>query len=102
MASGKLGSASLAATTNTAIYTCPTLKVATVNVNIVNRNTRSVTIRLAIGAASPEATDWIEYDATIPANGVLERSGLVMSGDEVLVAYSSATNVTVRAFGFEE
>ena len=32
MASGKLGSAALAATTNTSVYTVPALKVATFNI----------------------------------------------------------------------
>lgn len=102
MVSGLLGKASLAANANTSIYTVPASTVATVNVNVVNTTTSSITIRLSIGAAAPAATDYIEYDTTIPANGVLERSGLVMSAAEVLVARASATGVTVRAFGFEE
>lgn len=102
MASGKLGAAALAANTDTSIYTVPASTVATVNVNIVNTTSAAITVRLSIGAASPAAQDYIEYDASIPANGVLERSGLVMSAAEVLVARASATGISVRAFGFTE
>lgn len=102
MAGGKLGSASLTANTNTSIYTCPASTVATVNVNLTNRTTSAITVRLSIGAATPADADYIEYDTSIPANGVLERSGLVMSAAEVLVARASATGISVRAFGFTE
>ena len=102
MASGKLGSAALTANTNTTMYTCPNDKTATVNVNMVNRGSTSALVRLSIGAATPNNADYIEYDAEIPPNGVLERSGLVMSAAEVLVARASTADVSVRAFGFEE
>lgn len=102
MASGLLGKAALVAAANTSIYTVPAEKVATVNVNIVNTTVSSVSIRVSIGAVAPATTDYIEYDAIIPANGVLERSGLVMTAAEILVVRASATGVTVRAYGFEE
>lgn len=102
MAAGKLGAASLAANTNTTIYTVPASTVATVNINMVNTTSAAITVRLSIGAASPAAGDYIEYETSIPAYGVLERSGLVMSAAENLVAIASATGVSVRAFGFTE
>lgn len=102
MASGLLGKADLTANTNTSIYTVPASTVATVNVNLVNRTSAAITVRLSIGAANPANTDFIEYDASIPANGVLERSGLVMSAAEILVARASATGISVRAYGFTE
>ena len=102
MPSGLLGKAVLAANTDTSIYTVPATKAATVNVNVVNTSSGSITVRLSIGGAVPVAADYIEYDAIVPANGILERSGLVMSADEVLVARASATGISVRAYGFEE
>ena len=103
MASGRLGKADLAATTNTTIYTAPAGLVSTLNVCICNRNSTAITVRLAIAAAaSPANSEWIEYDVAVPANGVLERGGLVMSPGELLVAYSSASGVSVRAHGLEE
>lgn len=102
MASGLLGKAALAANTDTALYPVPASTVATVNVNMVNTTSAAITIRLSIGAASPATEDFIEYDTSIPANGVLERSGLVMSAAEVLVARAAAVGVSVRAYGFTE
>jgi hypothetical protein len=102
MASGVLGKAALTAATDTSVYTVPAGKVTTVNVNMVNLGMDPVTVRLSIGSAAPVAADYIEYEAVLPAKGVLERSGLVMTAAEVLVARASAATVSVRAHGFEE
>lgn len=103
MASGKLGNANLSATTNTTIYTVPNLMVSTMNINVVNRTSAAITIRLAISAnASPVVAEYIEYDVSIPANGVLERTGLVAGAGENVVAYASASGISVRVHGFEE
>ena len=105
MASGRLGAADLAATTNTSIYTVPASTVATVSVNVVNRNATAVVIRLmhlngAIGTLAVE--DYIEYDVTLNAGGVLERTGIVMAATHVIGAYSDTANVTVQVYGWEE
>jgi hypothetical protein len=102
MASGKLGSAALAADTDTTIYTCPAETTAVVNVNLCNRGGLGATVRVSIGAASPAEADYVEYGAVIPAGGVLERSGLVVGAGEVLVARANTGDVAVRAFGYEE
>ena len=103
MASGKLGAISLAATTNTTIYTVPTGKVATFNVNIVNTTTEVIKVRLALSAtATPTNAEYIEYDVSIPANGVLERTGLMASAGEMVVVYASTVGVSVRVYGIEE
>ena len=102
MASGKLVSAALAATTATSVYTVPALKTATFNVCAVNRGTSVVTFRLSIGAATPANADFIEYDVIIPANGVLERTALMATAGEVVVAYASAATVSIRIYGIEE
>lgn len=102
MISGKLGSAALAATTNTSIYTVPASTATTANVNMVNRTNSVISIRLSIGSSPPIDDDYIEYEADIPGYGVLERTGLAMSTAEVLVARASAVGISVRAHGFEE
>jgi len=103
MASGKLGTpADLTAATDTLIYTVPALKVATVNVRFANRNAAAVKVRLAIGTgASPAVTDYIDYDVTLAANGVLEDTGMVLTDGEKVWARSDTANVTVRAHGME-
>ena len=104
MASGRLGAASLAATTNTSIYVVPASTVAVVNINVCNRNATAIVLRLmhlngAIGTLAVE--DYIEYDITIPANGILERTGIVMAATHVVGAYSDTANVTVQVHGIE-
>ncbi|WP_136420285.1 hypothetical protein [Herbaspirillum sp. ST 5-3] len=102
MASGRLGASDLSATTNTSVYTVPASKVATVSVSICNRNATSVTVRLAVSTSgTPNDADYLEYDTTIDANSVLERTGIVMDETKVLVAYASGTGVSVVAYGFE-
>lgn len=102
MATGRLGVQDLAATSNTTVYTCPTSTFGVVNVSICNRNATSVTVRLALSAsATPGTAEWIEFGVTIPANSVLERTGLVLSAGQLLVVWASATGVNAVAYGIE-
>ena len=102
MATGRLGTADLSATTNTTLYTCPSSTFAVVNVSICNRSGTAVTVRLAIASsATPGNAEYIEYGTTIPANSVLERTGLVLDAGKQLVVYSSATSVNAVAYGIE-
>lgn len=103
MASGKLGAADLAANTDTTLYAVPAEKVATVTVSFCNRAAAAVKVRLAASATGvPAAADYLEYDATVPANGVLERTGIVLGAGENLIARADVAAVTVRVHGFEE
>lgn len=104
MASGRLGAVELTITTDTAIYTVPASTVAIVNINVVNKNSVPVEVRLmhlngAIGTLAVE--DYIEYNAVIPAFGVLERTGIVMAAGHVIGAYSWQSGVTVQVWGME-
>jgi hypothetical protein len=102
MATGRLGVQDLAATTNTSLYTCPTSTFAVVNVTICNRNATAVTVRLALSSsATPGSSEYIEFGTTIPANSVLERTGLVLAAGQILVVYSSTTSVNAVAYGIE-
>lgn len=102
MASGKLSAASLAAGVDTLIYSVPTGKTATLNINVVNRGS-STTVRIAIGTgAAPADTDYIEYGTALPPSGVIERTGLVCSAGEKIWCQSSAGNASVRVHGFED
>lgn len=98
MAAGKLGAADLAAAENTLIFAASGAQVF--NVRFANRTATSTTVRLAIGTgAAPEPADYVTYDVTLPANGVLEDTGLVASDGEKVWAYSNAASVSVRAHG---
>lgn len=103
MATGRLGAADLAATTNTTIYTVPSSTKAALSVNVCNRGSSAVTVRLALSATgTPGDGEWIEYGVSLPANGVLERTGLMLAAGQNLVAYASAATVAVVAWGVEE
>jgi hypothetical protein len=102
MATGRLGASDLAAATLTSVYTVPADTFTVATLSICNRNATAVTIRIAIAAAAtPTNAEYIEYDSTIAANGVLERTGIVMDAGKILVVRSSTTNVSAVAVGIE-
>ena len=102
MATGRLGTADLSATTNTTLYTVPTSTFAVVTVNLVNRSSSAVTVRVAMSAtATPSNGEWIEYGVSLAANTVLERTGLVLDAGKNIVVYASATGVSATAYGIE-
>lgn len=102
MASGTLGQAALVAATNTSIYTVPAATFTVLHVSAINRGTSVATVRLALASSStPTNAEYIEYDAQIGPNGVLERTGIIMDQGKILVAYANNDNVSVCAYGVE-
>jgi len=105
MATGRLGTANITSTANTTIYTVPTSTFSVVSVSVCNRNSSTAaTIRIAIASsASPNPDEYIEYDTSLVASGVVERTGLVMAANQILVVQvSSATpTISVVAMGIE-
>jgi hypothetical protein len=102
MATGRLGVAAIAATTNTAVYTVPTGYYTVCNISLVNRNASAVKIRLAMAStSSPAVQEWIEYDTVIVPNGVFERTGLVLQATLNLVVYSDTANIGCTVYGIE-
>jgi len=100
--SGRLGKADLPAAANTDLYTVPGGKVATVNVAFCNRTAAAISVRLAARSGAVGNADYLEYDAQVPANGVLERTAIVMGEGETLLAFAASAGVSVRVHGFEE
>jgi hypothetical protein len=102
MATGRLGTANLAAATPTVVYTVPVGTFTVATISICNRSNSAITTRMSISATStPSADEWLEYDCEILPKGVLERTGLVMSAGQNLVVYSSTANVSAVAMGIE-
>lgn len=103
MPSGRLGIADLSANTDTTVYTVPANTLALVDLNLCNRNATAVTVRVALAAAAaPAAGEYIEYDATIPPNGVLVRDRLLMEAGLRLVVRSNTNAVSAVVTGYEE
>ena len=104
MASGILGTqSSLLANTLTTIYTVPADVVSYCNFNIVNTNATAVTVRVALAATgTPTAAEYIEYNAEIGGNGVLERTGIALQPGKNLIAFSNTANVSISVYGVEE
>lgn len=89
--------------TVSAVYTVPTSRRATVNINCCNVGQVPAKVRLAIGSnTAPADSEWIEWDAAIDPSGVLERTGIVLSAGQKLFAYSDTGSVTVNVWGIED
>ena len=104
MASGILGTqSSLLANTLTTVYTVPADVVSYCNFNIVNTNATAVTVRVALAATgTPTSAEYIEYNAEIGGNGVLERTGIALQSGKNLIAFSNTANVSISVYGVEE
>ena len=102
MATGRLGVADLSAATNTTLYTVPANTFAVVTVSVVNRSASAVTIRIAMSSsATPADSEYLEYDTSLSAKGVLERTGVVIDAGKLLVVRSSAASVNAVVYGIE-
>lgn len=102
---GLLGKAALTSGAHTTLFAVPATGVnsATANVNFVNTGTSDALIRLAVATtATPTSADYVEYDFQLGPSEVLERTGLVCSPNERIIAYANVAGVTVRAHGFCE
>lgn len=100
MASGLLGAADLAATTNTTVYTVSD-SVCSFSVNFCNRNSVGTSVRLAIAASgTPTAAEYVMYDVFVDGNGMVERTGLVAQSAKNVVVYSGSSGVSVQVYGY--
>jgi hypothetical protein len=105
MPTGRLGTANITTTNASTAYTVPTATFSVVSVNIVNRSSSAAAlIRLAVSSSStPNADEWIEFDSSLVANGVLERTGIVMDAGKLIVVQTTTSTPTlsVVVYGIE-
>ena len=102
MANGILGTSEVPATTDTTVYTVPADTFSVVTLNVVNRSTAPRLVRVALSAsATPATAEYIEHDVEILANGVLERTGLVLDATKNIVVYADSLGCSAVAFGLE-
>jgi hypothetical protein len=101
MASGLLGQSSLAAATNTTVYTAAETPT-TFTVSMLNTTGFPIAVNLAISsAATPVDGEYIEFQTVIPGNSVLERGGIVTTSGERIVAFANFAGINVNIYGFE-
>jgi hypothetical protein len=103
MATGILGQATLAAVTNTVVYTVPSATVTVATISIVNAGAYPAVVNVAVASSgTPTASEYIEYQTVIDVNGVLERAGIVANATEAFVVYSTTAGVSATIYGYEE
>ena len=104
MASGILGQAAPSASTDTTVYTVPASTLSVVNINVLNRSASNpVNVRIALAASgTPTNSEYIEYDVTVPAKGVVERTGLALNAGKQVVVYVSTGDTSVSVYGLEQ
>jgi hypothetical protein len=105
MPTGRLGTANITTTSNTTVYTVPAATFSVVSVNIVNRSSSATAlIKIAVStSASPGLDEWIEFESSLVANGVLERTGIVMKTGELIVVQTPTATpaLSVVVYGIE-
>lgn len=90
---------------NTLLATTPASTVAlfgTYNINVINLSTGAVDTRLAISSTTtPAASEWIEYDTSIPANGGIMRPCLPIPPNYNVIGYipAGSGSIAVRVAG---
>jgi len=87
MPSGILATVNAVAGVDTLLYEMPHGMSRELAVNICNKNTSDALIQLTTEGIS------LEYNTTIRANGVLERSDIALGGGQSLRCYSDSSNV---------
>jgi hypothetical protein len=105
MPTGRLGTANITTTSNTTVYTVPATTFSVVSVNVVNRSSSATAlIKIAVStSATPGLDEWIEFESSLVANGVLERTGIVMKTGELIVVQTPTATpaLSVVVYGIE-
>jgi len=105
MPTGRLNTANITTTSNTTVYTVPATTFSVVSVNVVNRSSSApALIKIAVASsASPGLDEWIEFESSLVANGVLERTGIVMKTGELIVVQTTTATpaLSVVVYGIE-
>ena len=99
---GKLGSVKRTAGVNVTAFDGDSgCSYITANIRMLNIGTSDDKVKVAVStSANPTDTDYIEYNATIAANGgVLERTCVVIGPNEKIIVQATTANVVTRVDG---
>jgi len=100
-----LGQQSPSATTLTTLYTVPSSTSAVVStITVCNTASSATTYRIAVrvAGASIATSQYLAYDAAIPANDTATLTlGVTLAATDVISVYAGAASVAFAAFGVE-
>jgi hypothetical protein len=104
MASGIQNRLALSGSTWTTLAAGPSSTfIQSLTVSLVNRSTLT-TFSLALcpsGTSTPAASDYVEFNMPINANGTYERNGLILSPNQIIMVFAASANVTALCYGTE-
>jgi glucose-6-phosphate dehydrogenase assembly protein OpcA len=100
-----LGQVATAATTNTTLYTVPSLKEAVVSTLVAaNRAGTSAAIRIAVrpGGATLANQHYIAFDVAVGGGDSTTMTlGLTLAASDIVTVYASNANLSFSLFGSE-
>ena len=100
-----LGQSAPSATTDTTLYTVPSLKEAIISTLVVaNRAATPATYRIAVrpGGATIANEHYVAYDVTVGASDSTTLTlGITLAATDVITVYASTANLTFSVFGSE-
>lgn len=100
-----LGQSAPAATTNTTLYTCPSVtQVVSSSIVICNRGAAAATFRVAVrpNAAALANEHYVFFDSPILGNETISVSiGLTIDAADLVVVFASSADLTFSLFGSE-
>ena len=100
-----LGQSNPSATTLTTLYTVPSSTQAVCStITICNTASSATTYRIAVrpAGASIATSQYLAYDAAIPANDTASLTlGLTLGAADVISVYAGSANVAFAAYGVE-
>jgi len=100
-----LGQSNPSATTLTTLYTVPASTSAVVStITVCNTASSATTYRIAVrpAGASIATSQYLAYDAAIPANDTASLTlGLTLGATDVISVYAGSASVAFAAYGVE-
>jgi hypothetical protein len=98
-----LGASAPSATTNTTLYTVPSLTQANANLFICNRSSTLASVRVALTPSGQSLgnEDYIVYDTPLEANQTMNLTGICLNAEDFCTVYASTANISFVLTGIE-